>query len=102
MFIFIDRMTVTGDLPEYERILARISEHMARQPGFRSHRLFRNAKDPLEFVEIAEWENADLHRQATSQPGFREPLGELLKHASVDFAPYEQISAHGAAAEATR
>jgi heme-degrading monooxygenase HmoA len=101
VFIFIDRMTVTGDLGEYQRIIARISEHMAAQPGFRSHRLYRNAKNPLEYVEIAEWENADLHRAATGQAGFREPLGELLRHATVDFAPYEQISAHDAA-EVTR
>ncbi|MFC3448686.1 antibiotic biosynthesis monooxygenase family protein [Amycolatopsis speibonae] len=101
MFIFIDRMTVTGDLADYQRIIGRISEHMAAQPGFRSHRLYRNSKNPLEYVEIAEWENAELHKAATGQAGFREPLGELLKHATVDFATYEQVSAHDAA-EVTR
>ncbi|GAA2677161.1 antibiotic biosynthesis monooxygenase family protein [Actinoplanes palleronii] len=98
MFIFIDRMTVTGDVEEFERALAQISDHMARQPGFRSHQLYQSAGDPKVYVEIAHWQDAAAHRTATGSEGFRTPLQQVIKNATVDFSPYELRSSHGAGA----
>lgn len=97
MFIFIDRMTVTGDVEEFERALAEISEYMAGQPGFRSHQLYQSASDPKVYVEIAHWQDAAAHKQATSTDGFRAPLQRVIKNATVDFSPYVLRSDHTAA-----
>lgn len=98
VFIFIDRMTVTGDVEEFEQALAQISEYMAQQPGFRSHQLYQSADDPKVYMEIAHWQDAAAHRQATSTEGFRTPLQQVIKNARVDFSPYELRSSHGDAA----
>ncbi|MEU1752734.1 AMP-binding protein [Micromonospora matsumotoense] len=95
VFVFIDRMTVTGDVEEFERALTQISEHMAQQPGFRSHQLYQSADDPKVYVEIAHWQDAAAHRRATGTEGFRTPLQQVIKNATVDFSPYELRSSHG-------
>nr|AFU65901.1 DacO5 [Dactylosporangium sp. SC14051] len=102
MFTFIDRLTVTGDVAEFERVIAEISRHMATQPGFRSHRFYQSQRDPKVYVEIAEWQSAEHHRQATATDGFRRPLQTVIQHAEVDFAPYTLRAQHSAPAGATR
>ncbi|HET9118260.1 MAG TPA: AMP-binding protein, partial [Pseudonocardiaceae bacterium] len=94
MFTFINRFTVTGDAVEFERLLGQITAHMIAQPGFRSHRLYQSAQNNSVYTEIAEWDSADAHKQATSGADFREPVREVMKHATADPSPFVLRSEH--------
>ncbi|RJQ86843.1 antibiotic biosynthesis monooxygenase family protein [Amycolatopsis panacis] len=96
MFTFINRFTVTGDAAEFRRLLGQITAHMTAQPGFRSHRLYQSARDEAVFTEIAEWDSAEDHQRATAGKGFREPVGEAMKHATAEPAPFVLRAEHGA------
>lgn len=96
VFTFINRFTVTGDATEFRRLLGQITAHMTAQPGFRSHRLYQSARDEAVFTEIAEWDSAEDHQRATAGKGFREPVGEAMKHATAEPAPFVLRAEHGA------
>lgn len=97
MHHFINRYTVTGDVDEFRRLLARLSSYMREQPGFAAHRLYRSARDERTFVEVAEWTDASAHRKALAGEGFQGPVAELRKHATADPAPFELLSEHSVA-----
>ncbi|MFI9228000.1 AMP-binding protein [Streptomyces rimosus] len=95
MFTFINRFTVQGDAAEFEKRVGEITAHMSRQPGFRSHRLLRSAKDPQVYVEIAEWDDAESHGRALRTETFQQAVSEVKKLASADPAPFVPVTAAG-------
>lgn len=97
MFIFINKFVVTGDVAEFKEILAEINAYMKRQPGFQSHRLYQSAKDSNVYVEIAEWEEATLHKQATSSDEFLVPVRKIMKLADAEPGPFTLVGEHVAA-----
>ncbi|UKY51785.1 antibiotic biosynthesis monooxygenase family protein [Streptomyces inhibens] len=96
MHHFINRYTVSGDDAEFRRLLGVLSDFVRTRPGFRSHQLFRSARDERSYVEIAEWDDADSHRQTFTSPEFQHTLQELKKHTSADPGPFTLVSAHSA------
>ncbi|RDG36582.1 AMP-binding protein [Streptomyces corynorhini] len=95
MFTFINRFTVRGDAAEFEKRIGEITAHMSRQPGFRSHRLLRSAKDARLYVEIAEWDDARSHGRALRTETFQRAVREVQKLASADPAPFVPVTAVG-------
>ncbi|WP_336159385.1 antibiotic biosynthesis monooxygenase family protein [Amycolatopsis sp. VC5-11] len=93
MFTFINRYTVIGTPAEFEAVLDRIHQYMAGQRGYLSHRLYRSAKDPRTYVEIAEWDRAESHRSATGGAEFRAGLAEILRLAKAEPGPFIPVSA---------
>ncbi|MGW7535324.1 antibiotic biosynthesis monooxygenase family protein [Amycolatopsis sp. NPDC054798] len=91
MFTFINRYQVTGDSLEFEKSIDSMHEYMATRSGYLSHRLYRSAREPGTYVEIAEWDLPASHRSATSDPRFRDRLGEILKVATAEPGPFEQV-----------
>jgi len=89
MLVFINRITVTGDVAEVERLLGRLAEHITAQPGFRSRRLYQAAENGTVFIEVVEWENAEAHRNAASGDGFFGPLKEIRQHATAEPGVFE-------------
>ncbi|MFI8931151.1 AMP-binding protein [Streptomyces sp. NPDC053474] len=99
MHHFVNRFTVTGDAAEFERLLAKITDHMAAQPGFRSYRLYRSRQDPTVYVETAAWTDSAAHERATGADGFRGPVMEVMKLAKAEPGPYQLITERTDAAE---
>ncbi|WP_432158443.1 MULTISPECIES: AMP-binding protein [unclassified Streptomyces] len=100
MHHFVNRFTVTGDPEEFERLLGKITDYMAGQPGFRSYRLYRSVKDPAVYVETAEWADAAAHQQAIGGEGFRGPVMEVMKLAQAEPGPYRLVGERQAATDA--
>ncbi|NGO67611.1 AMP-binding protein, partial [Streptomyces boncukensis] len=92
MHYFVNRFTVTGDAAEFERLLGKITDYMAAQPGFRSYRLYRSAQDPQIYVETAEWTDGAAHQQAVSGEGFLGPVREVMKLAEAEAGPYTLVT----------
>ena len=92
MHHFVNRFTVTGDTEEFERLLGKITDHMAAQPGFRGYRLYRSAQDPTVYVETAEWTDGAAHKQAIGGDGFRGPVMEVMKLAKAEPGPYTLVT----------
>ncbi|HEV2376973.1 MAG TPA: antibiotic biosynthesis monooxygenase family protein [Streptosporangiaceae bacterium] len=80
----INRLTVTGDPAEFERIIARITEYMTAQPGFVEHSLMRSLRRPEVYVEMARWTDADSHRKAMQGEEFQRRVRELSSVAQAD------------------
>ncbi|HEY8533038.1 MAG TPA: antibiotic biosynthesis monooxygenase family protein [Micromonospora sp.] len=101
MATVINRLTVTGDTEEFERILGKITEYMSAQPGFLGHTLYRSQRNPKVYVEIAHWASAEQHRAAMQGEGFRSQVKLLGAHAIPEpdvFVEVESAS-HQSAAE---
>jgi long-chain acyl-CoA synthetase len=77
MVTLINQLTVVGDADEFEKVSARMSEFMAAQPGYRSHRLLRSLREPNVYVELAEWTDAEAHQTALRSDTFQGFIGEL-------------------------
>lgn len=92
MHHFVNRFTVTGDTEEFERLLDKITDYMAEQPGFRSYRLYRSVGAPNIYVETAEWADAAAHRAAVGGEGFRGPVAEIKKLAQAEPGPYALVT----------
>jgi long-chain acyl-CoA synthetase len=84
MVTFINRLTVTGSVDEFEELLDGITEYMTTQPGFRSRRLYRSASNPQVFIEVAEWSDPDAHSAAMRNPAFGERVGKLRALATAE------------------
>lgn len=91
MVTVINRLTVSGDVAEFESIIGRITEYMASQPGFLSHRLYRSRNDPRVYVEAADWTDAESHRTAMSGSGFRENVVALGAVAAAEPDVFEEV-----------
>jgi long-chain acyl-CoA synthetase len=97
MATVVNRLTVTGDPAEFERIIGWITEYMSSCPGFIEHRLMRSLRRPEVYVEFARWENADAHRRAMEGEQFRARVGELSAVATADPDVFADIEgAHAA------
>jgi heme-degrading monooxygenase HmoA len=81
MATVINRLKLTGDREEFERILGAMTAYMKRQPGFLSHRLYRSLRNPDVYVELAEWRDASDHQQAMQSQEFRDRIPQIMKHA---------------------
>jgi long-chain acyl-CoA synthetase len=84
MATVINRLTVTGDSAEFEKIIGQITEYMSAQPGFVEHRLMRSLRRPEIYVEMARWSDADSHRAAMQGEGFRSRVRELSAVATAE------------------
>jgi len=69
---FVNRFTLTADPAEFERAFAETSRFMAERTGFLGHTLLRavDAGTGAEYVNVAEWADAESFRAAVSAPGF--------------------------------
>lgn len=92
MHYFVNRFTVTGDADEFERLLGKITDYMAGQPGFRSYQLYRSVKEAGVYVETAEWDDAAAHQKAVGGDGFRGPVMEVMKLAKAEAGPYTLVT----------
>ncbi|MEU0336030.1 antibiotic biosynthesis monooxygenase family protein [Streptomyces sp. NPDC006193] len=81
MATVINRLKVTGDRAEFERILGSMTAYMKRQPGFVAHRLYRSLRDADVYVELAEWREASDHRKAMQSREFQDLIPLIRKHA---------------------
>ncbi|GGZ81714.1 antibiotic biosynthesis monooxygenase family protein [Streptomyces echinoruber] len=101
MATLINELKVIGDVEDFERITAGITEYMRQQPGYISHRMLRSLRRPGVFVEIAEWERPEDHVRAVQSEGFRSRVQELagvIEKPSPDlYEPVHESSAAPAA-----
>lgn len=77
MVTLVNQLTVTGDIAAFEDVNARMSEFMAAQPGYLSHRLLRSLREPQVYVEIAEWQEPSAHMAAVRSDAFQGFVREL-------------------------
>jgi len=91
----INRLTVTGDAEEFERILGKITEYMSAQPGFLGHTLYRSRRNPKVYVEIAHWASAEQHRAAMQGDGFRSQVKLLGAHAVPEPDVFVEVESSG-------
>ncbi len=99
MVTLVNKLTVTGDLGEFTRILDALTEYMRAQPGYLSAELMHSVRNPEVYVEVARWEGAEAHRRAVTSEGFRERVAGLGAVATVDPDLYEVVREHGGTAE---
>jgi heme-degrading monooxygenase HmoA len=97
MVTVINRLTVTGDRDEFERILGELTAYMKRQPGFLSHHLYRSVRDPNVYVEFGEWRDAVDHQRAMKGEEFLSRVPEIMKHAKAEPDVFDSLT-EGAAA----
>ena len=91
MITLINKVTVTGDPEEFQRVHAELAEHMRVQPGARRFQLLRSPQDPAVYVEVAEWESRDHHKAALDGPGFMDKARSLRALASFERAMYDIV-----------
>ncbi|MFI6346444.1 antibiotic biosynthesis monooxygenase family protein [Streptomyces sp. NPDC050560] len=91
MATVINRLRLTGDRDEFERLLGSMTTFMKGRPGFVSHRLYRSARNPDVYVELAEWRDASDHRQAMQSPEFQAHIPRLMKHAEAEPDVFEAV-----------
>jgi long-chain acyl-CoA synthetase len=77
MVTLVNKFTVTADTAEFERIWKASSEFMRQQPGFIRFRLVRSMQDPMVYINIADWADAESHRRVLGGQGFQAHLAEL-------------------------
>jgi heme-degrading monooxygenase HmoA len=91
MVTLVNKLTVTGDIGEFTRILKRVTEYMRAQPGYRSSELLQSVRNPAVYVEVARWETAEAHRRAVTSDEFRERVAGLGAVATVDPDVYDIV-----------
>lgn len=79
MVTLINQLVVTGDVEEFLAVAERLSAFMSRQPGYRSHSLLRSLREPLTYVELAEWDRPEQHGAAVRSDEFQALIQELAK-----------------------
>lgn len=77
MLTLINEFVVTGDVAEFEAVLAEFNAYMSAQPGAGGYRLLRSTRRPNVFVELAEWRDAESHQEAVRSPGFPDLVARL-------------------------
>lgn len=78
MLTLINEFTVTGDVDEFQQVLADFHAYMSTMPGAGPYRLLRSTRRPEIFIELADWESAETHQNAVRSEGFR-PLVMRLR-----------------------
>ncbi len=88
----INRLIVTGEPREFERLLGRITEYMSSQPGFIDHQLYRSIRRPDVYIELARWKDAESHQRAIASEGFKERVREISAVATAEPDIFEPLS----------
>jgi quinol monooxygenase YgiN len=91
MITLVNKVTVTGDLAEFERANLALAEFMREQPGARRFQLLRSMERPDVFVEVAEWDSREHHAAAISAPGFAERAKALRAVGEFERAMYTVV-----------
>ncbi|MFE3323240.1 antibiotic biosynthesis monooxygenase family protein [Streptomyces sp. NPDC059176] len=91
MATVINRLRLTGDREEFERLLGSMTAYMKSRPGFVSHRLYRSARNPEVYVELAEWRDAADHQAALRSQEFQAHIPQLMKHAEAEPDVFEPV-----------
>ncbi|NJP46075.1 antibiotic biosynthesis monooxygenase family protein [Actinacidiphila epipremni] len=82
MFVFVNKLTLTGAAEDLERIYADVAEFMRTRPGLIRYQLVRSQNDPGVYFNVAEWETQETFDQALAEPEFRrrlKALGTVIK-----------------------
>lgn len=82
MFVFVNKLTLTGAAEDLERIYAHVAEFMRTRPGLIRYQLVRSQNDPGIYFNVAEWETQESFDQALAEPEFRrrlKALGTVIK-----------------------
>ncbi|SEN18297.1 antibiotic biosynthesis monooxygenase family protein [Actinacidiphila rubida] len=82
MFVFVNKLTLTGAAEDLERIYAHVAEFMRTRPGLIRYQLVRSQNDPGIYFNVAEWESKATFDQALAEPEFRrrlKALGTVIK-----------------------
>lgn len=84
MVTLINKFTVKADVDatRFEKVWLETSDFMRAQPGFLSYRFSKSATDPNVYVNVAEWEDSDAHRQVVTSDSFREHVTKLAELAT--------------------
>ncbi|MCK2221096.1 AMP-binding protein [Actinomadura sp. ATCC 31491] len=96
MIVLMNKVTVTGDMAEFERAHDEIAAFMRAQPGARGFRLLGSLDEPNVFVELAEWDSQEAHAAAVRSPGFVERARALRAVAELDLGKYRVVRAERA------
>lgn len=91
MTVLINRFEVHGSLEEFEKVLGATAGYFRHQPGFLRFRLVRSMEHQNQYVNIAEWENADSLRTALSRPEFAPYSAALRAVATSSPAMHEPV-----------
>ncbi|MCI3275061.1 antibiotic biosynthesis monooxygenase [Streptomyces cylindrosporus] len=94
MVTLINKFTVTGDVADFRRAIAGVSEFMRAQPGFLGHEMFRSLSKPDVFVETARWDAAESHKKAVQSEEFRTRVRALAGLATPDADLYDLVEEH--------
>ncbi|MEU9111252.1 antibiotic biosynthesis monooxygenase family protein [Streptomyces sp. NPDC048483] len=84
MVKLVNKLTVTGDVAEFEKVSEELTAYMRQQPGYLRFELLRSVRHENVFVEIAEWTDAESHLTAVRSEGFRQRVQPLGALATVD------------------
>ncbi|WP_329172291.1 antibiotic biosynthesis monooxygenase family protein [Streptomyces sp. NBC_01477] len=82
MFVFVNKLTLTGAAEDLERIYAHVAEFMRTRPGLIRYQLVRSQNDPGIYFNVAEWESQETFDKALAEPEFRrrlKALGTVIK-----------------------
>lgn len=82
MFVFVNKLTLTGAAEDLERIYAHVAEFMKTRPGLIRYQLVRSQNDPGIYFNVAEWEDQQTFDEALAEPEFRrrlKALGTVIK-----------------------
>ncbi|MGX9891572.1 antibiotic biosynthesis monooxygenase family protein [Streptomyces sp. NPDC002276] len=96
MVTFINKLTVNGDLAEFQRIKHSMTEFMSAQPGYRGSSTLRQVGQDNVFIEMAEWQDAASHQAALRSNEFRDLIKGLSGLASAEPGLYEEVPEDGA------
>ncbi|MEU6660801.1 antibiotic biosynthesis monooxygenase family protein [Streptomyces sp. NPDC046821] len=91
MVTFVNKLTVHGDIGEFEAVKARLTAYMSSRPGYVSEQTLRHVDDGKVFVEIAVWEDAASHLDAVRSEEFQSLIQGLRPLASADPGMYETV-----------
>ncbi|MEU5884533.1 antibiotic biosynthesis monooxygenase family protein [Spirillospora sp. NPDC047279] len=99
--VFVNRFTVKVPPEQFERVFARTSEFMGRQPGFIRFTLLRNAEDPGSYVNVAQWRDRESFQKAVSHPDFQPHAAALRELSTSEHGLYTPRLTFAAEAVAT-
>ncbi|GHJ45231.1 hypothetical protein Cs7R123_25730 [Catellatospora sp. TT07R-123] len=91
MVTFINRLTVRGDVAQFEHVMRNLNNYMSAQPGFLGRQCYRSRREPNVFVETVQWADAADHAKAVATDGFRGHVRELAAVAVPEHDLYDAV-----------
>ncbi|WP_020497312.1 antibiotic biosynthesis monooxygenase family protein [Sciscionella marina] len=91
MVTLVNKLTVHGDIAEFEKVSEELTRYMEKQPGYVRYALLRSINKPEVFVEIAWWITAEAHQNAIKSAGFQDLVQRLVALASVEPDMYSPV-----------